>query len=300
MAEVGGLSETIAPFETDSEGGFRSIMSSFRLRAHKQREAVMKTGIIGGLGWIGGALGRRLLETGTVAPADLTVISRRPPQSDYYGHGAVHWAASAAELVERSDIVVIAVRPQDWRALDLKAEGKLVVSMMAMVSVADLVSTKARVLRVMPNALAEQARSYSPWFAGPGVHDADKAALVRLLASIGTADEVQSEAHLDVMTVLPGSGPAYPALMATAMLAFARGQGLPEAIARRAVEAAICDGSSLLRGRIETAAETVQTFRDYAGITAAGLDAAEAAGFSTAMQAALTAALRACAVSDKA
>jgi len=259
----------------------------------------MKTGIIGGLGWIGGALGRRLLETGTVAPADLTVISRRPAQGDYYGHKAVHWAASVAELVERSDIVVIAVRPQDWLALDLRAEDKLVVSMMAMVPVADLASTKARVLRVMPNALAEQARSYSPWFAGPGVTEADKAALVRMLASIGTADEVQSEAHLDVMTVLPGSGPAYPALMAAAMLAFARGQGLPEAIARRAVEAAICDGSSLLRGQIETAAATVQTFRDYAGITAAGLDAAEAAGFSTAMQAALTAALRACAVPDK-
>lgn len=260
----------------------------------------MKIGIIGGLGWIGGALGRRLLETGMVAPADLTVISRRSPQADYYGHTAVHWAGSVAELVQRSDIVVIAVRPQDWLALELRAEGKLVVSMMAMVSATDLAQTRGRVVRVMPNALAEQARSYSPWFAGPGVTVADKLALGQILASIGTADEVASEAHLDVMTVLPGSGPAYPALMAAAMLEFARKAGLPEAIARRAVEAAICDGSSLLVGRVETAEATVQTFRDYAGITAAGLNAAEAGGFSTAVTAALTAALQACAAPSKA
>ncbi len=260
----------------------------------------MKIGIIGGLGWIGGALGRRLLETEVVVPPDLSVISRRPPQADYYGQTEVHWAASVAELVERSDVVVIAVRPQDWQALDLRADGKLVVSMMAMVSVAELAQVRGRVVRVMPNALAEQARSYSPWFAGPGVTAADKLALRQILACIGTADEVDSEAHLDVMTVLPGSGPAYPALMAAAMLDFARKAGLPEAIARRAVEAVICDGSSLLAGRIETAAATVQTFRDYAGITAAGLNAAEAAGFSTAIAQALTAALQACTVPDKA
>lgn len=259
----------------------------------------MKIGIIGGLGWIGGALGQKLIESRTVAPADLTVISRRPAQGDYYGHTAVHWAASVAELVQRSDVVVISVRPQDWLALGLRAEGKLVVSVMAMVPMAALAPVGGRVIRVMPNALAEQGRSYSPWFAGPGVTAADKVTLGRILASIGTEDEVQSESHLDVMTVLPGSGPAYPALMAAAMLDFALKAGLPEAIACRAVQAAICDGGGLLAGKIETSADLVQTFRDYAGITAAGLNAAEAGGFSSAITAALTAAMQACAVPEK-
>lgn len=259
----------------------------------------MRIGIIGAMGWIGSALGAALIESGTVAPQNLTVLVRQGRLADYLGHAGVHWAGTVAELVERSDIVIVSVRPQDWPALELRAPGRLVISVMAMVPLAALAATGARVVRVMPNALAEQRRSYSPWMAGPGVTPEDKAAVARILQCIGTTDELTEERHLDVMTVLPGSGPAYPALMAMAMLDFARAQGLPEPIARRAVEAVIVDGAGQLQGRVDTAAETVAAFRDYRGITAAGLNGADAAGFSHAVEVGLAAALRACDPSGK-
>jgi len=254
----------------------------------------MRIGLIGALGWIGSALGRGLIESEIVRPEELSVLTRRAPPADYLGHAGVHWATSVADLVERSDIVILSVRPQDWPALDLHAPGRLVISVMALVPLADLAVTGGRIIRAMPNALAEEGRSYSPWFAGPGVTAEDKCAVTRILECIGTSDELLDEAQLDVMTVLSGSGPAYPALMAAAMLAFARAQGRPEEIARRAVVSAVCDGAGLLRDRIETAAEVVATFRDYAGVTAAGLDRADSDGFSSALRNGLDAALKAC------
>jgi len=252
----------------------------------------MRVGLIGALGWIGSALGRGLLlESGTVAAEDLSVLTRRGPQPDYLGDTAVHWAASVADLVERSNVIILSVRPQDWPALQLHAPDRLLISVMAKVSVDELAGAGGRIVRAMPNALTELRRSYSPWFAGPGVTAEDKRVVTRILECPGSADEVQQEAQLDVMTVLSGSGPAYPALMAAAMLAFARAQGLPEEIARRAVVSAVCDGAGLLRDRIETAPEVVATFRDYAGVTAAGLDRA---GFSSALRDGLDAALKAC------
>lgn len=92
------------------------------------------------------------------------------------------------------------------------------------------------------------------------------------------------------MTALPGPGAAYPALMAMAMAEFMTGQGVPEGIAWRATEAAICGGAAMLAGRIADAPALVAAYRDYRGTTAAGIEAAEATGFSKAIKDALLAA----------
>ena len=247
----------------------------------------MKIGLIGATGWLGSALGRGLL-AGGLPPADLVVLNRSGPRP-YHG-AAVTWAQSVADLAARADVIVLSVRPEDWRGLDLLAPDRLVMSFMAGVDCAALAATGGRILRALPNAAAEIGASYTPWYAAPGVTAEDRAHAAAILSSIGTHDALDHESQLDLMTALPGSGAAYPALMAQAMLDHARAQGLPEAIARRAVEAAVCGGARLLEGRVETAPDLLAAYRDYRGTTAAGLDAAEAAGFARAVTAALEAA----------
>ena len=200
------------------------------------------------------------------------------------------WASDAADLAARTDGLVLSVRPEDYPALRLRAQDRLIVSLMAGVPLATLASSGGRIVRAMPNAAAETGRSYTPWLAGAGVTAEDRLFVRALLARIGTEDEVPHERDIDLLTALSGSGAAYPALMAEAMLGHARAAGLPEPVARRAVEAAVCDGGAMLRGRIETAPEMLATYRAYRGTTAAGLDAAERAGFAAAIDAALAAA----------
>lgn len=250
----------------------------------------MKIGIIGATGWLGSALGAGLLSRGIVTPSDLVLLNHSGPRPDYHGHAGVIWARGVADLVAQSDVIVVSVRPEDWPGLELRAEGRLVISFMAGVDAPELARCGGRIVRAMPNAAAGIGASYSPFWAGEGVTGADRDTVRHLLSAIGTTDELETEAEIDLMTALPGSGAAYPALMAVAMAGFMRAQGISEAIAWRAAGAAVIGSARLLEGRITEAPAMVATYRDYRGTTAAGIEAAEAAGFSRAVVAALEAA----------
>lgn len=250
----------------------------------------MRVGIIGATGWLGAALGGGLLARGIVAPRDLVLLNRSGPRADYHGHDDVVWARDPAALVAQSDVVVVSVRPQDWPGLALHAPDRLVVSFMAGIDAARLAASGGRIVRAMPNAAAEIGASWSPFWAAEGVSDAERRQVRLLLSAIGTTDELSDEAQIDLMTALPGSGAAYPALMAVAMADFMRARGVDTAIAWRAAEAALCGGTRMLAQDITRAPALLDAYRDYRGTTAAGLEAAEAAGFSAALDAALIAA----------
>lgn len=245
----------------------------------------MRVGIIGGTGWLGGALGRALVDKGL---AEVALLNRSGPQD--YGGRRVRWAADLADLVALSDVIVLSVRPGDWPGLDLKAGGRLVISFMAGVGLETLASCGGRIVRAMPNAAAEIGASYSPWVAGPGVTEADRAAVAQVLGAIGTGEELPEEGQIELMTALSGSGPAYPALLAQAMLGFLAERGVAPDVAARAVEAVVCASARLLEGQVAGAPALVQTFVAYRGTTCAGLEAAEAAGFTAAVKAGLAAA----------
>ncbi|TNC48621.1 NADP oxidoreductase [Rubellimicrobium rubrum] len=252
----------------------------------------MRLGIIGATGWLGSALGRAVLERGLVAGPELVLLNRSGVRLDYHGRTDVAWASDVSDLVARVEVVVVAVRPEDYGDLALHAPGRLVLSFMAGIPMAALSGAGGRIVRAMPNAAAGHGQSYTPWLAAADVTQADRVVVRAVLATIGTQDEIGTEAQIDSLTALSGSGAAYPALMAAGMLAHARASGLPEPVARRAVEAVVCQAAELLRGRIETAADLVETYRAYRGTTAAGLEVAEANGFSGSIAQALDAATR--------
>ena len=249
----------------------------------------MKIGIIGATGWLGSALGQHLLASG-VAPGDLVLLNRSGRRAAYHGQTGVIWARDVADLAAQADVIVLSVRPEDWPGLHLRAPGRLVLSFLAGTPIAALSACGGRIVRAMPNAAAGIAASYSPWMAGPDVTGADRVAIRRILSAIGQQDELTSEHHLDLMTAAPGSGAAYPALMAVAIHDWLAAQGLPDAIAWRSAEAMVCGGAGLLAGRIDQSPAMVAAYREYRGTTAAGLDAALAAGFDRSLAAALHAA----------
>lgn len=249
----------------------------------------MRIGIIGATGWLGSALGARLLDSGH-APGDLLLLNRSGRRADYHGRPDVVWARDVDELAAASDLIVLSVRPEDWAGLNLRAPARLVVSFMAGVAIDRLATCAGRIIRAMPNAAAEIGASYSPWVAGPGVTDADRAAVTRLLSLIGSSDELTDESQIDLMAAVPGSGAAYPALLALTLIDFLRDRGIAEDIAIRAAEAVVCGGARLLEGRTGQSAEMIAAYLDYHGTTAAGIHAALDAGFTESITAALTAA----------
>lgn len=251
-----------------------------------------RIGIIGGNGIIGGALARGLVASGRVSEADLSLSCRSTPPGWLPG---ACWLHDNAALVARSDIVVVSVRPQDWPHISIDAGRQLVVSVMAAVPLAALQAGTgaARVVRALPNAAADVGASYTPWTASAAVTAADRAHVRAILTACGTEDEVTDEAAVDYLAALSGTGPAYPALLATALIEDATARGIPPDIARRAATSLLIGTGRLYEKTGEAPEDTVRAFVDYAGITAAALQTMQGEGLVRAVRAGLAAAMEA-------
>lgn len=249
-------------------------------------------GILGGTGWLGQALGLGLLQKGLAAPADLVLLNRSGSAPGYAGWPGVRLARDMAELQALAGPLVLSVRPEDFPVPGFAPGNRLLISFMAAIPMARLrdLAPGARIVRAMPNGGASQGQSFTPWFA-PDLPPEDAALTRRLLSAIGTEAQVASEDQLDILTALSGSGPAYPALMAQALLTKALALGLPRSLAEPAVEAVVAGSAAALTGRVAEADQILAAMHSYRGITAAGLQAAEAAGFAKALGAAIDAAV---------
>ncbi len=250
----------------------------------------MQLGLIGATGWLGTALGTRALQDGW-PETKLTLLNRSAARSAYDHWPGVTWARDAAELCARSDVLVLSTRPEDFPQSGFVGAGKLVISFMTAWSLDRLAALcpGARIVRAMPNGAASEGRSFTPWVAGPGLSAEDAAVVRLLLSAMGEEAEVRTEAELDYLSALSGSGSAYPALMAQAMLNDALVHGLDEAVARQAVASVLAAGGALA-GQADRVDAVLAAYESYRGVTAAGLQAAREAGLAAAITTALAAA----------
>ena len=78
----------------------------------------LRIGIIGGAGWLGGAIAAAVLDSGVSAPPDLA-LSYRSKRPDCFPEA--FWTDDNQVLADRSDVIVLSVRPADWRHLNVNA-----------------------------------------------------------------------------------------------------------------------------------------------------------------------------------
>ncbi len=251
----------------------------------------LRIGIIGGGGWLGGAIAASILDAGLVQPHALSLSYRTEQPNRFNGS---FWTTENQRLADRSDVIILSVRPADWPPLAIDANGKLVISVMAGVRLSKLAEhhNTDRVVRSLPNAAAEVGKSYTPWIGSDRVNDQDRTVVRAIFDACGAEDEVTSESDIDYLTGLSGSGPAFPALLAAAMMNDAVARGLDSDIARRAVSALIVGAGRLLERRDECPNELVEAFVSYRGTTAAAIEAMRTAGFDTVVAGGLQAALK--------
>ncbi|QND45603.1 NAD(P)-binding domain-containing protein (plasmid) [Rhizobium lusitanum] len=251
----------------------------------------LRTGIVGGSGWLGGAIAGSLLDAGLVEQQTLS-LSYRKEQPQRFANA--FWTTDNQALADRSDIIILSVRPADWSGLAVDARGKLVISVMAgirMSALSDRHNT-GRVVRSLPNAGAEVGKSYTPWIASNEVDDDDRNIVRAIFDACGSQDEIASETDIDYLTGLSGSGPAFPALLASAMMRDAIAYGLPKEIARRAVTTVLAGAGRLIEHNEDCPDDIVRAFLDYRGTTAAAIEGMRAAGFDAAVANGLSAAFK--------
>lgn len=251
----------------------------------------LRIGIIGGAGWLGAAIADALLDADVLPPQDLSLSyrSKRPERLL-----SSVWTTDNQALADNSDVIVLSVRPVDWQHLKVNAKGKLLISVMAGVSLAGLCERHetCRVVRSLPNAAAEVRKSYTPWTATGDVRQVDREIVRAIFDACGKQDEVANESEIDYLTGLSGAGPAFPALLAAAMMDDAVRHGLDPLVSWRAVNSVLIGAGRMLEKRDDCPTDTVERFLEYRGTTAAGIEAMRAAGFEGAVAAGLAAAFK--------
>lgn len=236
----------------------------------------MKTlGIVGGTGWIGSTFTQHILTQHLLAEQDLWIANRSGDFSTCATWPKLHCTTDVTQLLEYCDTILIAVLPQQFKTLSLAAPQTLFISIMAGVSIADLQAQTQSpyIVRSMPNAAAEIGLSYTPWYATEAVTTAQRETTQSLLSTIGTAEPVDTEDHINFFTGLTGSGHGLLAYMANSMVETAMTQGIDRDTANRSVRELFRGIGTLLAVDTPTPDEIVHIVTEYAGTTAAGVKA---------------------------
>jgi pyrroline-5-carboxylate reductase len=245
--------------------------------------------IVGG-GNMGAALLGGLLAT-TDASA-LAVTEALAPRREQLGVEFPGVAVTAE--VPPCTAAVIAVKPADVAGAVMQATGagaRRILSIAAGVSVATLEAAAGdgvAVVRAMPNTPALVGQGASAIAGGRHATDDDLTWAASVLGAVGTV-ELVDERHLDAVTALTGSGPAYLFLVAEALIDAGVAAGLPRPLASALTTQLFVGSSALLADRGDPAALRAMV-TSPAGTTAAGLQALEAravrAAFAEAVRAA--------------
>jgi pyrroline-5-carboxylate reductase len=180
---------------------------------------------------------------------------------------------SNPKVVDKSDVIFIAVKPQniDQVLEEINDTEKLVISIAAGIPLRRLEAklTKARVIRVMPNTPCLVGEMAGGFALGKKATGADAETLVELLKNAGRIFRLD-EKHLDAVTALSGSGPAFIAYIIEAMADGAVRQGLPTDVAEHLAVQTVLGTGKLLRDMKLSPQELISIVSSPGGTTVAG------------------------------
>lgn len=251
-----------------------------------------------GCGKIGESLLAGLISSGWREPGDVVVTGRREERvrelEERYG---VRGTLSNAEAVAGATLVVVAVKPQDFEVL-LDEIGELLTPDQTILSVAAAIPTSqiesriaaaVPVVRAMPNAPAVVHEGMAGVCSGAHAGDEQLALAEEVLTHVGAVARVP-EPYMDAVTAVSGSGPAYFALLAEAMIEAGILLGLGRETSTQLVVQTMLGTARLLRDESIHPVElreavtspggtTIQAIRELeqAGVRAAFLNAIQAA-----------------------
>ena len=151
-------------------------------------------------------------------------------------------ASSNTDAIAKADIVMLCVKPNV--ILDLLGEistsshGKLFISVAAGITTTSMLNRlpeATALVRCMPNTPALVKTGMTALFASPSVTNEQRELATSVLTSVGESLWVDTEAELDVVTAVSGSGPAYFFLLMESMINASVAEGLSREVSTQLV-----------------------------------------------------------------
>lgn len=251
-----------------------------------------------GCGAMARALAGGLVESGIPA-SDILGSDPFPGARDQFAEaiGAVT-TEDNAEVVSNSDIVIIAVKPGSVAGLldaldDSLCEKPLWISIAAGVPLSALAAALpagARIVRTMPNTPALVGAGSTAYFPAASVKEDEIGLIEAILNAAGWCWRAPNEDHLDAVTGLSGSGPAYVFLILEALADAGVRQGLPRDASQELATRTVLGAAKLALETGTHPGVLKDQVTSPGGTTIAGLERLEAAGVRAALYDAVAAA----------
>lgn len=206
-------------------------------------------------------------------------------------------------LAEKSDILILAVKPQVVKQVltgihDLVSAKKLVISIVAGVSIKTIEELlqmgdrkKAGVVRTMPNTPALVQSGVTALAPSRHVSKSDLQITHRIFEAIGKTVDVH-EHHLDAVTGLSGSGPAYIYMIIEALSDAGVKMGLSRHVADILTMHTVMGSAKLAIESGKHPGELKNMVTSPGGTTLSGLHSLEAGGLRTTLMDAVEAATK--------
>ena len=226
-----------------------------------------------------GKMGSAMLEgwlAGGLPSASVTVLDPKP--SDWLQ--GIEGLRLNAELPDNPALVLIAVKPQMMgdalpRIAALGGGGTLFVSVAAGTPIAafeNAFGADSPIIRAMPNTPAAVGRGITALIGNAKAGEDHMALAERLLSAVGDVVRLDSEAQMDAVTGVSGSGPAYVFHLIEAMAAAGEAEGLDREVALRLARATVSGAGELARLSEDPPSVLRENVTSPNGTTAAALE----------------------------
>jgi len=189
------------------------------------------------------------------------------------------------DVARRAGTVVLAVKPQVMRAVctrlaaTVQKARPLIISVAAGIRTGDIdrwLGGGLAVVRVMPNQPALLRLGATGLFANELTSDEQKQRATRILSAVGHVVAVDSDADIDSVTAISGTGPAYFYLLIDMMMKSAQKFGLDPQAARILTIETAKGAAAIADAEDETMRSLIERVRSPGGTTTAAFDSLEA------------------------
>ena len=210
-------------------------------------------GIIG-VGKIGSTLLKRLLSTGTINKNDIIIYDTNSTKlKEISGKYEVESAKNNSELVKLSKFILIAVIPQVIDNVlkeigDLINDNHTIISIAAGVSINHIntyIKENVGIIRVMTNIPALVGAAATGLSSNEKVKPSELDYVIKIFQAVGIVVELE-EKHLDAVTGLSGSGPAYIFIIIEALADGGVKMGLPRDISQKLAAQTVLGAAKLI------------------------------------------------------
>jgi len=253
-----------------------------------------------GAGNMARALARGTVESGLVSRENVLASDVSPAAREAFRQATgVETVPSNRELVQRSDVIILAVKPQHVPEVleEIAAEigpHHLVISIAAGIPTGfleRLLPPGRRVVRAMPNTPMLVQRGATALCTGAAATPADLQ-LARDLFETASLVVTVEESLMAAVTAVSGSGPAYVFFLAEALIRAAGEQGLSAEQAEVLVRRTILGAAELLQDGEVSAEELRRRVTSKGGTTEAALSVLQQRQWDAALTEAVAAAAR--------